>query len=115
MKIILFFLIASTFTYYSQGGVCGEDGVTYEDPGDCYHKGIKVIHVGPCLSKAIDRVWWKHTDDHGNWNRKNFIPWNSLLTRIDTGNPYQHEFHTHKSAGFGHHHHDHSHHNKVPY
>lgn len=40
------------------------------------------------MKKAIDKVWWKHTDDHGNWNRKKFIPWKSYLTRVDTGNPY---------------------------
>lgn len=87
MKKILFLLFATTLANYSHH-VCGADGITYESEGDCYNNGIKIIHVGPCLKKAIDHVYWRNTDDHGNWNNKKFIPWKSFLTRVDTGNPY---------------------------
>ena len=106
MKIIVFLLITTSMAYYN-GPVCGENGITYQNEGDCYSQGIKIIHVGMCMKKAIDRHWWKSTDDHGNWNRKDFIPWKGFLTRVDTGNPYQKIYHNHTSGGSGHHHHDH--------
>lgn len=37
------------------------------------------------MKKAIDKVWWRNTDDHGNWNNHKFIPWASNLGRQETG------------------------------
>lgn len=37
------------------------------------------------MKKAIDKVWMKNTDDHGNWNNHRFVPWAENADRLSTG------------------------------
>ena len=79
MKLVLILLVSTLHAY--NGPVCGTDGNNYESAQDCQANKVTVLHVGLCMKKAIDKVWWRNTDDHGNWNNHRFIPWRNNLGR----------------------------------
>ena len=83
MKLVLILLVASLNAY--SGPVCGSDGHNYSSEQECHAKNVTVLHVGLCMKKAIDKVWMKNTDNHGNWNNHKFIPWAGNLDRHSTG------------------------------
>ena len=83
MKLALILLVTSI--HAMSGPVCGSDGQNYESEQACQANNVTVLHVGLCMKKAIDYVWWNNTDDHGNWNNDKFIPWANNLGRMQTG------------------------------